>query len=77
MFERFDASAIADHFAYPCHITSDAGEITLMPVTSRQAWVGQLEQLLKLYRTSACSSAQVLDLTFAQLSPRLVQAATH
>jgi len=29
-FERLDAAAIADHFAYPSHITGDADEVALI-----------------------------------------------
>ncbi len=35
-FEQSDAAAIAGHFAYPCHITSDAGEIVLMPIAEQR-----------------------------------------
>ena len=45
-FERQDAAAIADHFAYPGLVTSDAGVISLVPITNRQEWLGKLEQLL-------------------------------
>jgi len=71
-FEHQDAAAIADHFAYPGHVTSDAGEIALVPITSRQEWIGKAEQLLGMYRAVGVGSARVLDLTVAEISPRLV-----
>jgi len=76
-FEHQDATAIADHFAYPGHVTSDAGEIALVPITSRQEWIGKLEQLLGMYRAIGVSTAQVLDLTLTEISPRLLQAHIH
>ncbi len=76
-FERQDAAAIADHFAYPGLVTSDAGEIALVPITDRQGWIGRLEQLLGMYRAIGVGSARVLDLTVAEISPRLVTARIH
>lgn len=76
-FERQDAAAIADHFAYPGLVTSDAGEITLVPITNRQEWLGKLQQLLGMYRAIAVGTAQVLDLTVIEISPRLAQAHIH
>ena len=76
-FERQDAAAIADHFAYPGHVTSDAGEIVLVPITNRQEWIGKVEQLLGMYRAIGVDSARVLDLTLTEISPRLLQAHIH
>ena len=33
-FERLDAAAIADHFAYPSHITGDADEVALIQLSN-------------------------------------------
>ncbi len=76
-FEHQDAPAIADHFAYPGLVTSDAGEITLVPITNRQEWISKLEQLLGMYRTIGVGSARALDLTLTEISPRLVTARIH
>ncbi len=35
-FETLNVDAIADHFAYPSHITSDAEEVALIPIANRQ-----------------------------------------
>jgi hypothetical protein len=76
-FERQDVAAIADHFAYPGHVTSDAGEIALVPITNRTEWIGKLEQLLGMYRAIKVSTAQVLDLAVIEISPRLALAHIH
>ncbi len=76
-FESQDAPAIADHFAYPGHVTSDAGEITLVPIANWQEWIGKLEQLLKLYRVINVGTARVLDLNVTAISPQLAQAHIH
>jgi hypothetical protein len=77
VFERQDAAAIADHFAYPGLVTSDAGEIALVPIANRQEWIGKLEQLLGMYRAIGVATAHVLDLMVTDISPRLVQAHIH
>jgi hypothetical protein len=76
-FERLDAPAIADHFAYPSHITSDTGEIVLIPIAAKQDWIGKIEQLLGMYRAVGFSSARILNLAATELSPRLAQAILH
>ena len=76
-FERQDAAAIADHFAYPGHVTSDAGEIVLVPITNRQEWIGKVEQLLGMYRAIGVGTARVLDLALTEISPHLLQAQIH
>ena len=76
-FERQDAAAIADHFAYPGLVTSDAGEIVLVPITNRAEWIGKLEQLLGMYRAIGVATAHVLELTLTEISPRLAQAHIH
>ena len=76
-FEHQDVTTIADHFAYPGHVTSDAGEIVLVPITNRQEWIGKVEQLLVMYRAIEVGTARVLDLTLTEISPRLVQAHLH
>ena len=73
-FEHQDAAAIADHFSYPGHVTSDTGEIALAPITNRQEWIGKVEQLLGMYRAIGVGSARVLDLVLTEISPRLLQA---
>ena len=76
-FERRNAAAIADHFAYPGLVTSDADGITLVPIPNRQEWLGKLEQLLAMYRAIDVATAQILDLQVIEVSPRLVMAHIH
>ncbi len=76
-FERFDAPAIAGHFAYPSHVTSDTGTLALSTIASLEEWIGKIERLLGMYRAIGVSSARILDLAPTELSPRLVQAIVH
>lgn len=73
-FERMDAAAIADHFAYPSHIASDTGEVMLMPVAARDPWIDQVEHLLGMYRSIGVAAARIRELRPTELSPGLVQA---
>lgn len=73
-FERLDAPAIADHFAYPSHITSDTGEIVLVPIPAKQDWTGEIEGLLGMYGAIGFGSARVLNMELTEIPPRLVQA---
>ena len=76
-FERFDAAKIADHFAFPCHVTGDGEPIALLPVADKASWVAQLERLLGMYRAIGVSTARLAGLEVSELSPRLFQAAVH
>jgi hypothetical protein len=76
-FERLDADAIADLFVYPLHITGDNEQITLASIGSREEWTNQLRGLLRGYRAMEFSTANILDLSVIELSPRLFQATVH
>lgn len=76
-FERLDAPAIADHFAYPSHITSDADANVVLTVATKYDWISQLERLLSGYRAIGFRSARVLDLALVELSPRMIEARVH
>lgn len=76
-FGQLDAAAVADHFAYPCHVTSDAAEIGLSAIPARLEWMDQVERLLGRYRAIGFASAHVLGLTVTAISPRVTQAVVH
>jgi len=73
-FEAFDVSAIADLFAYPCQITSDAGEIEVAVVPTHEAWASQMERLVAAYRKIGVRSAEAGELRVTELTPNLAQA---
>jgi hypothetical protein len=76
-FEALDSAAIANHFAYPCHMTSDAGHVVLVPITTKDEWTGEIDPLLETYRGIGFVSATVVDLSTSDLSPRVVHAVVH
>ena len=72
-FEQLDSAQIAAHFAFPLHLASDSGEITLTVVPSLGDWLPQLERLVGAYRTIGLRSAQPEEARIQVVSPRLLQ----
>jgi hypothetical protein len=73
-FERLDSGAIADHFAYPSHITSDADEIALLQLSNRQDCLAAVEKVVAMHRELDAPTGSICDLSIVELSPRLTQA---
>jgi hypothetical protein len=73
-FEALDPEAIADHFAYPGIIVSDAEEVVLIPLASRQECVAAVAKVVALHRKLGVPVGRIHDLSVLELSPRLVQA---
>ena len=76
-FERQDAEAIADHFAYPAHVASDAGQVMLSPILSKREWTSQIQQLLQMYQRIDFQAPRILAISVTELSSRLMQARVH
>src|SRR6202011_3792711 len=76
-FERQDAASIADHFAYPAHVTSDVGTVALVAVTSKAEWSSKVEDLLRMYENIGFHSATILEVAVTELSSLLVQGRVH
>jgi hypothetical protein len=74
-FERRDAHAIVDHFAYPCHVTSDADDIQLTVTSGREEWLGQIERLIGAYDAVGMESAEILRAASTELSARVIPTA--
>src|SRR5215217_7191010 len=72
-FEAFDVEAIADLFCYPCQLASDAGEVTVTTVATRDAWLPQVERLVSAYRAIGVRSAAFSELHAIELTSRLAQ----
>ena len=76
-FERHDAARIADHFAYPAHVTSDVGTVALVPVSSKEDWTRKVEDLLGMYKKIGFHSAIPLEIVVTEPSSILAQARVH
>jgi hypothetical protein len=73
-FEALDPEAIADHFAYPGIIVSDAEDVVLIALANRQECVAAVAKVVALHRRLGVPVGRVQDLSVLELSPRLVQA---
>jgi hypothetical protein len=62
-FAHGDVAAILTHFAFPCHITGEAREVTLTPIASHELGVHMVGDLLEMYRDVGIATARVLELT--------------
>jgi hypothetical protein len=76
-FAHGDAAAILDHFAFPCHVTGEAREVTLTPVANPEEGRRMVGQLLDMYRDIGVAAARVLDLAVFEVSPRVLLALVH
>ena len=76
-FETMDPDVICDYFAYPCHLTSDAGEVMLSVGASRDEWREQIAGLVGLYRAAGVASATALSTSETELSAGVVQTGVH
>ncbi len=73
-FEALDPEAIADHYAYPGIIVSDAEEVALITLANRQECVAAVAKVVALHRKLGVPVGRIRDLSVLELSPRLVQA---
>ena len=76
-FERFDVSAVADHFTFPLQVAGDSEPVDLRCVASRDEWLETLTMLIDLYKGFGVTTATVLESTVTTLSDRIAHAAMH
>ena len=76
-FARYDASALADLFAFPLQVVSDADQVAPLSIASRDDWVAVLEGLLGGYRTIGVHSGEPLTIEATELTARIVSARVH
>jgi hypothetical protein len=76
-FARYDAAALADLFAFPLQVLSDAEQITPLSIASREDWVGVLEGLLGGYRTLGVAAGEPLEFDATELTPRISSTRVH
>jgi hypothetical protein len=76
-FEAFAVEAMLDLFSYPCQITSDAGEVTVTTVGTREAWAPQIDRLVAAYRETGVRTAEVLELRVTEFTSLLAQVTVH
>jgi ketosteroid isomerase-like protein len=73
-FQRQDKDAVADRYAYPAHVVTYDGGVTLVPAPSREAWLAVIERILKMYAAMGVRRAAMVDLSVVNVSPLIAQA---
>lgn len=76
-FTQLNAEAIARLFAYPCQLTSDAGEIEVTVVPTGEAWLPQIERLVAAYQAVGVRAAEIIERRAIELTPQLAQVVVH
>lgn len=76
-FESMDAGAVAGHFGFPLHMTSDADEVGLTTVADVEAWRAEIDRLVSFYRDVGVASARMISASSAELSPRVEHVSIH
>lgn len=76
-FEQMDAEAIAGHFAFPFHMTSDGDPVALSAVPDAATWRGEIERLVSFYRDMGVTSARMVSASSGELSPKVEHASIH
>ncbi len=71
-FWRNDSAAIATHFAYPCHVVSDAETVSQLPIANQDECRKAVERVLGWHREIGATASRPSEIIVTQLSPRLV-----
>lgn len=70
-FEALHASAIADLFAYPLQVATDAARVDVATVPTREAWLPQIERLVAAYRAIGVRAAHIDELDILRPTPNI------
>src|ERR1700761_45691 len=72
-FEGYNAAAIAEHFALPCHIASDSvPAVTRIDYATAEECQESVSRILSWHRTLKMKSGRVLNLSVVEMSPRMI-----
>jgi len=72
-FEQRDATSLAGHIAYPCHVAGDA----LSMFASREDYVASITPLLQLYRQLDAATANMMVHSATVFGDGLAQVVLH
>ena len=70
-FEKQDRPSLAEHFAFPCHVSGDSGEIALSVVASADEYLRAIEPLFRHYRRLGVARGIIRTTRLVPLSERL------
>lgn len=70
-YQRDDIDEILDWFLYPCHIVSDADEVALMPLATKQTCRAGVEKVVNWHRYLGVRGRRIVKQLIIELSPRM------
>jgi predicted phosphodiesterase len=70
-FEAYDTEAIVDHYLLPSYVASDATEVALLAMATREDCREGIERVLARHRELGVVTGRALDYRATELSPRL------
>lgn len=76
-FETMDPAAIAGHFAFPLHMTSEGEPVALTAVPDAETWRGEIARLVSFYGDLGAATAHMIEASSTELSPRVEHVAIH
>jgi hypothetical protein len=70
-YQQDNVEEILDWFVYPCHIVSDADEVALMPLATKQACRAGVEKVVNWHRYLGVKGRRIVKQLIIELSPRI------
>jgi hypothetical protein len=70
-YQRGDIDEIIDWFLLPCHFVSDADEVVLMPLATREACLAGVERVVNWHRSLGVKGRRIVKQLVIELSPRI------
>jgi len=70
-YTKGDVDEILDWFLLPCHFVSDADEVALMPLATREACRTGVERVVNWHRDLGVEGRRIVKQSIIELSPRI------
>jgi len=70
-YQKGDIDEILDWFLLPCHFVSDADEVALMPLATREACRVGVERVVDWHRSLGVIGRRITRQSIIELSPRI------
>ncbi len=70
-YQKGDIEEILDWFLLPCHFVSDADEVALMPLATREACRAGVERVVNWHERLGVKGRRIVKQLIIELSPRI------
>ena len=71
-YQRGSIDEIVDWFLLPCHFVSDADEVALMPLATKEACRAGVEKVVNWHRYLGVKERRIVKQLIIELSPRII-----